>query len=79
MEIGLISGISAAAFLFALFLVNNVLSRDTKTADMQRISNGIKESAAAFPARQNKIIATITVAVALLLFELYGFKTVIYS
>lgn len=48
MEIGLISGISVLAILFAGFLVNSVLKRDTGSADMERISNAIKEDGEAF-------------------------------
>jgi K(+)-stimulated pyrophosphate-energized sodium pump len=50
-EIELILGISVLTILFAIFLVNNVLKRDTGTPDMQRISNATEEGAEAFFAR----------------------------
>src|SRR5215204_838935 len=61
------------AILFALFLVKNVLARDTGTPEMQTISNAIKEGAEAFLARQNKTIGVLAVVVAALLFALYAF------
>ena len=70
MEFWLIIGISIVAILFALFLVSNVLKRDTGTVEMQNISNAIKEGAKAFLARQNKSIAALAIAVAALLFTL---------
>ena len=51
MEIELILGISVAALLFVLFLVNNVLRQDVGMPNTQRISNAIKEGAEAFLAR----------------------------
>ena len=74
MEFWLIIGISIVAILFALFLVSNVLKRDTGTAEeIQNIFNAIKEGTEAFLARQNKTIGTLAIAVALLLFVLYAF------
>ncbi|MGI8641587.1 MAG: sodium/proton-translocating pyrophosphatase, partial [Pyrinomonadaceae bacterium] len=73
MEFWLIIGISIVAILFALFLVSNVLKRSTGTAEMQNISNAIKEGAEAFLARQNKTIGLLAVALAALLFILYAF------
>ncbi len=52
MEFWLIIGIGIVAILFALFLVSNVLKRDTGTAEMLTISNAVKEGAKAFFARQ---------------------------
>ncbi len=72
MELGLILGISIAAILFAVFLGNSVLKRDTGTADMQKISNAIKEGAEAFLSRQNKTIGLLAVALAAILFILYA-------
>jgi len=51
-EFWLIIGISIVAILFALFLVSNVLKRDTGTTEMHNISNAFKEGAKAFFARQ---------------------------
>ncbi len=68
-EIGLISGISVLTILFAGFLANNVLKPETGTAaDMQRISNAIKEGAETFLARQNKTIGTPAIATGALTF-----------
>jgi K(+)-stimulated pyrophosphate-energized sodium pump len=72
-ELYLVLGISVLAILFALFLVKNVLARDTGTPEMQTISNAIKEGAEAFLARQNKTIGILAVVVAALLFALYAF------
>jgi K(+)-stimulated pyrophosphate-energized sodium pump len=69
-EIGLILGVSAAAILFAIFLENNVLR--SGTADIQRVSNAIKEGAEAFLARQNKIIGTSAIVAGALTFEIYS-------
>lgn len=73
MELGLIIGISVAAILFAVFLANNVLKRDTGTPEMQRISDAIKIGAEAFLARQNRTIGLLAVALAAVLFILYAF------
>ncbi|MBA3633335.1 MAG: sodium-translocating pyrophosphatase [Acidobacteria bacterium] len=73
MELILVLVISVLAIGFALFLAQNVLKRDTGTAEMQIISNAIKEGAEAFLARQNKTIGTMAIAVAALLFILYAF------
>ncbi len=74
MEFWLIIGISIVAILFAAFLVSNVLKRDLKrdtgTAEMQNISNAIKEGAEAFLPRQNKTVAILAIAVAALLLTL---------
>ena len=72
MEIGLILGISVLAILFAIFLVNSALKRETGTADMRRISNAIKEGAEAFLARQNKTIGTSAIAAGALTFVIYS-------
>jgi K(+)-stimulated pyrophosphate-energized sodium pump len=72
-ELWLVLGISVLAILFALFLVRNVLARDTGTPEMQNISDAIKEGAEAFLARQNKTIGILAVVVAALLFGLYAF------
>ncbi len=73
MELILVLVISVLAIAFALWLVQNVLKRDTGTAEMQNISNAIKEGAEAFLARQNRTIAGLAVALAFLLFILYAF------
>jgi len=72
-ELILVLVISVLAMAVAIVLAQNVLKRDTGTADMQKISNAIKEGAEAFLARQNKTIGTMAIAVAALLFILYAF------
>jgi K(+)-stimulated pyrophosphate-energized sodium pump len=72
-ELWLVLIISLLAIVFAVFLAKSVLKRGTGTAEMQAISNAIKEGAEAFLARQNKTIGTLAIAVALLLFVLYAF------
>jgi K(+)-stimulated pyrophosphate-energized sodium pump len=72
-ELWLVLGISVLTILFALFLVKNVLARDTGTPEMQNISDAIREGAEAFLARQNKTIAVLAIVVAALLFGLYAF------
>jgi K(+)-stimulated pyrophosphate-energized sodium pump len=72
-ELWLVLIISILAIGFALFLIKNVLKRDTGTPEMQKISDAIKEGAEAFLLRQNKTIGNLAVAVAALLFLLYAF------
>lgn len=72
MEIGLILGISVLAMLFAVFLANNVLSRDAGTSEIQNISNAIKECAEAFLARQNKTIGAPAISASALTFVIYS-------
>jgi K(+)-stimulated pyrophosphate-energized sodium pump len=73
MELILIFASSVIALLFAVFLIQNVLSKDTGDAKMRKISDAIKEGAEAFLARQNTTIAYLAVAVACLIFILYAF------
>ncbi|MBI4459076.1 MAG: sodium-translocating pyrophosphatase [Acidobacteria bacterium] len=73
MELGLIFGISILGLAFAVFLIRNVLSRDTGTAAMREISDAIKTGAEAFLRRQNRTIAYIAVALAALIYILYAF------
>lgn len=73
MELILIFGISIIGLLFALYLVGNVMKRDTGTEKMQEISNAIKQGAEAFLRRQNKTIAFLAVALACLIYILYAF------
>jgi K(+)-stimulated pyrophosphate-energized sodium pump len=72
-ELWLIIGISVLAIVFALFLAKSVLARDTGTAEMQNISNAIKEGAEAFLARQNKTIVSLAFVLAIVIFALYAF------
>ncbi len=73
MELTLIFGISIIGLLFALYLVGNVMKRDTGTEKMQEISNAIKQGAEAFLRRQNKTIAFLAIALACLIYILYAF------
>jgi K(+)-stimulated pyrophosphate-energized sodium pump len=73
MELSLILGISVLGLLFAVYLINNVLKRDTGTAAMREISDAIKAGAEAFLRRQNKTIATLAVALAAIIYILYAF------
>ncbi|MBC7796234.1 MAG: sodium-translocating pyrophosphatase [Pyrinomonadaceae bacterium] len=72
MEIWLIIIISIAGLLFAMYLLSDVLKRDTGTPEMQRISNAIKVGAEAFLSRQNKTIAILAVVLAVALALLYA-------
>ena len=65
--------VSLAALGFAVFLIRDVLRRDTGTEGMRRISDAIKEGAEAFLRRQNLTIASLAVALALCIFVVYGF------
>jgi len=67
----LIFGISIFALAFAVFLIKNVMKRDTGTPKMQEISNAIKEGAEAFLRRQNKTILYLAVATTALVYLLY--------
>ncbi|MEO6939294.1 MAG: sodium-translocating pyrophosphatase [Candidatus Kapaibacterium sp.] len=74
MELALILGISVLALIFAAaYLIPNVMKRDTGTPEMRKISDAIKEGAEAFLRRQNKTILMLTVAVAALIYIVYGF------
>jgi len=74
MELALILGISVLALVFAGgFLIPNVMRRDQGSAAMQKISNAIKTGAEAFLRRQNRTILILSVAVAALIFIIYGF------
>ena len=73
MELTLILGISILGLLFALYLIRDVLKRDTGNEKMQEISNAIKTGAEAFLRRQNRTIAYLAVALAALIYILYAF------
>lgn len=73
MELSLILGISVIGLLFAVYLIRDVLKRDTGTAAMQEISNAIKAGAEAFLRRQNRTIAYLSIALAALIYILYAF------
>ena len=73
MELSLIIGISVIGLLFALYLIRDVLRRETGTERMQEISNAIKQGAEAFLRRQNRTIVLLAVALAFLIYLLYAF------
>ncbi|HZQ92210.1 MAG TPA: sodium-translocating pyrophosphatase [Terriglobales bacterium] len=60
-------GISVAALLMAFVFARQVLAADTGTAEMQAISNAIKEGAEAFLRRQYKTIGILSVVLAIVL------------
>ncbi len=73
MELSLVLGISVLGLLFALYLVRDVLRRDTGNDKMREISSAIKTGAEAFLRRQNRTIAYLAVALAALIYILYAF------
>lgn len=73
MELTLILGISILGLLFALWLMKDVLRRDTGTAKMREISDAIKAGAEAFLKRQNRTIIYLATALAAIIYILYAF------
>ncbi|HEY9283063.1 MAG TPA: sodium-translocating pyrophosphatase [Pyrinomonadaceae bacterium] len=65
--------VSLAALGFAVFLIQNVMRRDTGTEAMRNISDAIREGAEAFLRRQNLTILYLALALAALIFVVYGF------
>jgi K(+)-stimulated pyrophosphate-energized sodium pump len=65
--------ISCLSLVFAVFLARHVIQRDAGTAQMQQISNAIKEGAEAFLSRQNRTIISLSAVLAALIFVLYAF------
>jgi len=65
--------ISIASLAFAGWLAKDVLGRDDGTPEMRKISDAIKSGAEAFLRRQNKTIATLALALAAVMFVIYGF------
>jgi K(+)-stimulated pyrophosphate-energized sodium pump len=65
--------VSLAALGFAVFLIRNVMRRDTGTEAMRNISDAIREGAEAFLRRQNLTIIYLALALAALIFVVYGF------
>src|SRR5262245_38758368 len=64
--------ISILSLLVAAGFAKYVMAQDTGTADMQKVSNAIKEGAEAFLKRQNTTILGLTVVLAVLIF--IGYK-----
>jgi K(+)-stimulated pyrophosphate-energized sodium pump len=73
MELTLILGISGLGLLFALWLMQNVLRRDTGTPKMREISDAIRAGAEAFLRRQNRTIIYLAVILAAVIYILYAF------
>jgi K(+)-stimulated pyrophosphate-energized sodium pump len=73
MELTIVLIISVLSLAFAVWLTTNVLKNDTGTAEMQVISNAIKEGAEAFLRRQYKTITMLSVVFAAIIFVLYAF------
>src|SRR5437868_3599003 len=69
----LLIGISCFSLLFAIYLARYVIQREMGTANMQEISNAIKEGAEAFLSRQNRTIITLSALLAVLIFVLYAY------
>ena len=61
-------GVGVLALVAALLLATSVIAADTGTADMQVISNAIREGAEAFLRRQYKTIGAIAVVLAVAAF-----------
>jgi K(+)-stimulated pyrophosphate-energized sodium pump len=72
-ELSLIFGISILGLLFAVYLIRDVLRRDTGPPSMQVISDAIKVGAEAFLRRQNRTIAYLAVLLAAIIYILYAF------
>jgi K(+)-stimulated pyrophosphate-energized sodium pump len=73
MEMNLILGISILGLLFAVYLIRDVMRRDTGTAKMREISDAIKSGAEAFLRRQYRTILYLAIALAALIYILYAF------
>lgn len=73
MELNLILGISVFGLLFALYLIRDVLKRDTGTPQMREISGAIKAGAEAFLRRQYRTIIYLSFALACIIYILYVF------
>lgn len=73
MELNLILGISVIGLLFALYLIKDVMKRDTGTPKMREISDAIKAGAEAFLKRQNRTILYLAFALAAIIYILYAF------
>src|SRR5437764_1675460 len=69
----LVIGISCFSLLFAIYLARYVIQREMGTANMQEISNAIKEGAEAFLSRKNRTIITLSALLAVLIFVLYAY------
>ena len=66
-------GISVFSLIVAALFSRYVVSKDTGTPAMQKISNAIKAGAEAFLRRQNKTIVLLTVVLAIIIYAGYYF------
>ena len=73
MQMILILAISVLGLLFALYLMRDVMRRDTGTPAMREISDAIKQGAEAFLRRQNRTIFYLASALAAIIYILYAF------
>jgi K(+)-stimulated pyrophosphate-energized sodium pump len=73
MELFIVVLLSISGLLFATFLIRDVMKRDTGNTAMREIADAIKAGAEAFLRRQNRTIATLTVALASIIYILYAF------
>jgi K(+)-stimulated pyrophosphate-energized sodium pump len=64
--------ISVVSLVFAGYLIKWVMSHDTGTEGMRKISDAIKEGAQAFLRRQNKTIISLSLVLAAVIFVLYA-------
>jgi K(+)-stimulated pyrophosphate-energized sodium pump len=64
-------GVGVLALIAAFALARNVLSADTGTAEMQAISNAIREGAEAFLSRQYRTIGILALVLAVVVFAGY--------
>ena len=69
----LVIGISLLSLVVAVLLARYVLAQDQGPAEMQSISNAIKEGAEAFLRRQNGTIVPLAGLLAIVIFILYAF------
>ena len=67
--LSLVLAISILSLIVAAALSKFVISQDTGTPQMQRISNAIKQGAEAFLRRQNKTILSLSLVLAIIIFR----------
>src|SRR3954467_12162367 len=69
----IVMGISLLALAVAFWLIDWVMSKDTGTDEMRKISDAIKAGAEAYLRRQNTTIITLSSVLAVVIFVLYAF------
>lgn len=65
------------AIIYAVYSMYRVLSLPSGTPKMREIASAIQEGAAAYLARQNKVVAVIAAALAIALFVVFGQNTAV--